>query len=262
MSDSRWSTPMKRLAAVVVAGSMVVTSGWAQYARVWTNPAVPATDVLDRLNLRLGWRAGLPFDGYRDGIATVQNLGDLIIVQSRRGAVAALDPVTGAARWRTAVGLPYPVTHAVGYSDAVILVANGTRIFGLDRPTGNQLWSVDLAGTPSSPPSANADGFYVVLGNGRLSAYAFPVESGPAPGTSAAAVAGAAKEPVIPGGSAAAVASGSGAVRALPVPARPSATGGGVATANPPKPAAGGGGRTVTVSGAVGNRSATTSIQV
>jgi hypothetical protein len=48
----------------------------------------------------------------------------------------------------------------------------------------------------------------------------------------------------------------------LPVPARPSATGGGVATANPPKAPAGGGGRTVTVSGAVGNRSATTSIQV
>ena len=64
---------MKRLAAVMVAGGLAVATASGQYARVWTRPVPPATEVLDRLNLRLGWRTGVPIDGYRDGIATVQH---------------------------------------------------------------------------------------------------------------------------------------------------------------------------------------------
>src|SRR5580704_10710181 len=113
MSDSRprraeGSIPMKRL-AWALAGGLIVATAWAQNPRVWTNPVAPAPEVLDRLNLRLGWRTGLPVEGYRDGIATVQNLGDVIIVQTFRGTVEAIDPVTGAALWRTTVGQPYPV---------------------------------------------------------------------------------------------------------------------------------------------------------
>src|SRR5438045_2534575 len=119
---------MKRLAAVMVAGGLAVTTASAQYARVWSQATPPAPEVLDRLNLRLGWRTAIPVEGYRDGIATVQHLGDLAVVQTRRGAVTALDPQTGAARWRAGIGLAYPVTHRVGYNDALVLVANGTRV--------------------------------------------------------------------------------------------------------------------------------------
>src|SRR4051794_34421496 len=96
---------MKRLASLIVVGGLTAAA-CAQYPRVWTRPVPPAPEVLDRLNLRLDWRAGVPVDGPRDGVATVQHLSDLVIVQTRRGAVTALDPVTGAARWRTAVGEP------------------------------------------------------------------------------------------------------------------------------------------------------------
>ncbi len=251
---------MKRLACVGVAGLWMAVAAWAQGPRVWTNPVVPGPDVLDRLSLRLGWRAGIPVNGYQDGIAVMQHLGDMIIVQNYRGAITALDPITGAVRWRTTVGLPYPVTQRVGYNDVLILVANGTRIFGLDRPTGNLLWDVDLAGTPSSPPSANGDAFYVCLSNGRLSAYAFPVESGPAPATTGTARG--AQEPAGPGSSGRAAAAGSGAVRTAPVPARPSAAGSGASGTNTAKALAGGGGRTVTANTAMDTRTATTALQV
>jgi outer membrane protein assembly factor BamB len=181
----------------------------------------------------------------------VQQLGDLIVIQNRRGAVTALDPVTGAARWRTVVGLPYPVTQRVGYNDALILVANGTRIFALDRPTGKELWNVDLAGTPSSPPTADADAFYVCLSNGRLSAYAFPVESSPTPGTTPTTGTSAAsgpKAPAAPAASGPAAAAGPGAGRTSAAPVRPAA--------------AAGGGRTATVSTGTDTRSATTAVQV
>ena len=135
---------MKRLAAVLAVG-LGAAAASGQYTRVWTQPAIPTPEALDRLNLRLGWSDAIPVSGYRDGIATVQNLGDVIIVQERSGAVTAIDPVTGAARWRTAVGLAYPVTHNVGFNDTMILVANGARIYGLDRATGGQLWTVELS---------------------------------------------------------------------------------------------------------------------
>jgi outer membrane protein assembly factor BamB len=255
---------MKRLAAVV-AVALTVASATAQYTRVWTQPAPPPTEALDRLNLRLGWQTVVPAMGYRDGIGTIQNLGDIIIVQTLRGAIIAIDPATGAARWQAKVGLPYPVIHRVGFNDSVILIANGTRIFALDRATGRSVWDVDLAGTPSSPPAADADAFYICLSNGRLSAYAYPVESssaGPTPSAGTATPGGnRPSEPARPLSTGTATATGSGAVRTQPVPARPSASAGAQAP-TPSGAPAGGSGRTITTSIGTGTRSATTAMQV
>jgi outer membrane protein assembly factor BamB len=258
-------TTMKRLAAIAVAGGLAAATASAQYARVYTRPTPPPTEVLDRLNLRLGWRTAVPTAGYRDGIATIQHLGDLVIVQTVSGSITAIDPVTGAAKWRASVGLPYPVAHRVGYNDSLILVTNGTRIYALDRATGAGLWDVDLAGTPSSPPTADVDAFYVCLSNGRLSAYAFPVTPPPAvPGTpTAGSTAGAGRpaEPPPPLRSGAATASTPGIRHTPPVPARPSAGGVTPATTEPNRAPTAGGGRTVTVSGAINTRSASTAVQ-
>jgi outer membrane protein assembly factor BamB len=253
---------MKRLAAIVVIG-LAVASASGQYTRVWTQPAIPPADVLDRLNLRLGWQAAAPVFGFHDGVATIQDLGDVIIVQTRRGGVIAIDPVTGAARWQTSVGNAYPVVHKVGTNDSLILVANGTRVFALDRATGRTLWDVDLSGTPSSPPSANADAFYICLSNGRLSAYAFPVETPPATSNapSTAPAASRPPEPARPGSSGTAAAAGSGVVRTQPVPARPSASQR-VAAPTASGAPAGGSGRTANTSIGTGIRSATTAMQV
>jgi outer membrane protein assembly factor BamB len=252
---------MKRLAAIVAMG-LTVAAASGQYTRVWTQPAVPPVDALDRLNLRLGWQAAVPVFGFHDGIATIQNLGDVIIVQTRRGGVVAFDPVTGAARWQTSVGNAYQVIHKVGANDSLILVANDTRIFALDRATGRNLWDVDLAATPSSPPAADADAFYVCLSNGRLSAYAFPVETPPAT-PNAPSAAPSANRPPEPtrSGSSGAAAAGSSAARSQPATSRPSASQR-VAAPTASGAPAGGSGRTVTTSVGTGIRSATTAMQV
>ena len=60
---------MKRL-CVAVTGFLAVASAWGQGTRVWTAPTIPATEVLDRFNLRLGWRVGLhDYDLVTDGVA-------------------------------------------------------------------------------------------------------------------------------------------------------------------------------------------------
>src|SRR6266545_1426788 len=59
--------------------------------RVFNRPAVPPATVLDRLNLRMAWRAYVPTDGTRDGIFSIQVLEDMIVVQLRSGLIVALN---------------------------------------------------------------------------------------------------------------------------------------------------------------------------
>jgi outer membrane protein assembly factor BamB len=171
---------MNKLAVLTLAGSLAVGAVVAQPPTL-SHPLVPAREALDRLNLRFAWRILIPVDGRRDGIATVQNLGDLLIVQTRSGSVSAIDPSTGATRWRTVVGEPFHIIHDVGANDQLILVASSTRVYGLDRAGGQLLWEVTVPSTPTSPPSADDAAFYMHLSNGRVAAYAFPGEAAPTP---------------------------------------------------------------------------------
>jgi outer membrane protein assembly factor BamB len=142
--------------------------------RIWTQPSPPGRELLDRLNLNLGWTVKIPMDGRRDGIATIQNIGGQIIVQTAYGRVVCLDGATGAARWIALVGETYPVIYDVAYNDDLVLVSNATRIFGLDRADGVVRWEIDLPTVPSSPPSADNVSFYINLSNGRLASYLLP----------------------------------------------------------------------------------------
>ncbi len=101
---------MKKLAVGVVAVLLTGAIVSAQAPpRLYTQPPVPRPETLDRLNLKLAWRAYLPTEGRRDGIFSVQipermqPPGELLLVQTRSSAVLALDSATGAILWRTRV---------------------------------------------------------------------------------------------------------------------------------------------------------------
>ena len=162
-----------RIAIWALAFGFVGGAAIAQ-PRTWTQPVVPNRAWLDRLNLDLGWKVSVPMDGQRDGIATIQSIGGQVIVQTARGRIVCIDGDSGGIRWMATVGEPYSVTHEVGFNDDVVLVANTTRIYALDRADGIVRWDIDLPGTPSSPPAANALAFFVNLSNGRLSSYVLP----------------------------------------------------------------------------------------
>lgn len=146
----------------------------AAQMRIWTQPTRPTQENLDRLNLEQSWRVSVPMDGRRDGIASIQNIGGQVIVQTLRGRIVCIDGASGDVRWFTTVGEPYSVTHEVGFNDSLILVSNATRIYGLDRADGSLRWDLDLPATPSSPPAADNVALYVNLSNGRLASYLLP----------------------------------------------------------------------------------------
>ena len=63
--------------------------------RVWSQPAPPSREALDRLNLQQDWAVYVPMDGRLDGFASIQVVGNELIVQTRSGMVDAIHRLRG-----------------------------------------------------------------------------------------------------------------------------------------------------------------------
>jgi outer membrane protein assembly factor BamB len=173
--------PMKPLPSVLALVLTAATAA-AQQPQIFSRPAVPPREALERLNLVLGWHNYVPIEGRRDGIFSVQLTGRDILVQTRAGMIISLDPETGQTRWRTMPGLPYRDKQPLGYNSRLVVASNGTRLFAFDRGTGAQLWSYDLSGAPVAAPVADEEQLYVPMSGARLQVY-FLAASPPPPAT-------------------------------------------------------------------------------
>jgi outer membrane protein assembly factor BamB len=166
----------------LVALVLAATTARAQRtAELFTRPEMPSREVLDRLHLQVGWHTYIPLDSHKDGILTVQLTGKEMLVQTRSGLIVSLDPETGRTYWRTAVGLPYRPWPGLGYNSRLVLVVNGTSLYGLDRATGALQWHFELADSPAATPTADEEQVYIPLGTGRMSVFAITA-SVPPPG--------------------------------------------------------------------------------
>jgi PQQ-like domain len=173
--------PMKKLAISLLAILLMITMIRAQGpARLYTTPPLPPTEALDRLNLKLAWRTYLPMEGRQDGIFSVQiperlqPPGSIILVQTRGGAVMALESTTGATLWRTRVGTPFAMRQRLGYNSKQVFVASGVDLYALNRDNGQIQWVLSQPHVASAPPVADEDYLYVTLGTGRLHTYRLP----------------------------------------------------------------------------------------
>lgn len=166
---------MKKLAAIAALFGLLTAVGLAQDQKsLYSRPGVPTTEALNQLHLKLAWRSYLPVRGLRDGVNSVQVLGNQLLVQSRSGSLIAVDAATGDQLWALQIGLPYKGMHYVGYNAASIFIVNGTRMYAVDRRSGNLEWEYDLGTVPSAPPAADADRLYICLTGGQLAVYTLP----------------------------------------------------------------------------------------
>lgn len=181
---------MKKLVGAVAFVLLGTTSVAAQgLPQLHTRPAVPSREALDRLNLKLAWSVYVPIESRRDGLFSVQVLDKQILVQTRGGAVIALDPATGATQWRARAGKSYLVAQPLSYNAQSVFLVNGAQMFALERSTGVEQWELTLPGAPTAPPVADNARLYVPEGNGHLYVYELPkrgllTATTPAPGSS------------------------------------------------------------------------------
>jgi outer membrane protein assembly factor BamB len=181
---------MKRLLALAIAFLLIeATLSAQQPARVTTRPTVPTTEALTRLNLKLAWKAFMPMDGKRDGIFSVQVLGEHVYVQLRSGVVIALNGETGQKLWKAQFADPYKPIYRLGHNYNTIFQVSGTRVYALDRIGGQLVWVWDLAASPSAGPVADAEKLYLCMLGNKIKVYDLTatngLREGPAPGTDA-----------------------------------------------------------------------------
>jgi hypothetical protein len=163
---------------------LTTAAGAEDRERLWSDPAVPTREALDRLNLELVWRADVPMSGRRDGFVSIQHTGRQILVQTRAGVVALYnaetESETKAARliWRTRVGEPFAPSAPPAFSSTSVYVVSGTMLYTLDRSNGAPQWDMKLPGGLTAPPSCDEDQVYILTGEGWVYAFhPYTVES-------------------------------------------------------------------------------------
>jgi len=175
---------------------LVVAAAAAQGSRLYTRPALPPAEMLERLNLTLAWHSRVAVDGLRDGLFSLQLVPGKnsfqFIVQTRQGAIVAVDAETGDLLWQTQVGQPYWSGQPVAFNSQALFVTRRDQLYALDRNTGRHLFEtldprskqrivgVPLTGVPSAAAVADERMLYIPFGS-RVSALQLPFERTKAP---------------------------------------------------------------------------------
>lgn len=152
-----------------------INSKAADNLKIFTQPDIPSQEVLDRLNLKMMWKAFSPMEGKRDGYHDVQVSDSQIIAQTRSGTIIVFNSETGEVIWKTNFGKPYQVVYNLAFNDKFIFAVNENDIYALDRKTGNISWQSTFGISISAPPSVDKSHLYLSGSNGRIYCYALPM---------------------------------------------------------------------------------------
>jgi outer membrane protein assembly factor BamB len=156
---------------VLVTGTIVLGCGlWSAHAAD-TERRLPTSQQLAPFGMELAWTAQTVLNPSRDVVSHLMLDEETLYVQSSNGVVAALDPETGRRRWAQRLGRFDEPTYPPVSNDDMVLVVIGTNMYGLNRDSGELMWTLRLPGAASTGPSIDANHVYVGTLDGSV--YAF-----------------------------------------------------------------------------------------
>ncbi|MCY2942297.1 MAG: PQQ-binding-like beta-propeller repeat protein [Planctomycetota bacterium] len=137
------------------------TAEAADNLRVFSQPEIPSQEVLDRLNLKMMWRAFSPMEGKRDGYHDIQISENQVIAQTRSGTVIVFNSETGEVVWKSHFGKPYQVFYNIAFNDKFVFAVNENDLYALDRRNGNIVWQSSFGISISAPPTVDKHHLYL-----------------------------------------------------------------------------------------------------
>jgi len=96
---------------------------------------------------------------------------DMILAQSSRGMLTAIDGETGRLRWSTQVGPSNRLCTEPAANADYVVVVNGSTLYVLDRHTGRIQWEARLRGTPGAGPGVTKTHAFIPMSNGKIEGY-------------------------------------------------------------------------------------------
>jgi hypothetical protein len=169
------------LLSVVLA---LAALGQPDRTNLYSVPAVPPRDVLERLNLRLAWSVLIPVEGRRDGLLSVQlapirqdgKVKMRLLVQTKSSVLSELDAETGQTLWTTRVGRPYTGRFAPGFNNRDVFAERGIDLYGVSRQDGEIRWKIGLRGPAVADVLADSRSIYVNNGSNEIDFYDLPTQ--------------------------------------------------------------------------------------
>jgi outer membrane protein assembly factor BamB len=126
-----------------------------------------------RYGLTRSWFAQAEMDPGRSRLSHMVLFDGTLYIQSDRGLVQALDAETGAALWSKQIGQPDYPSFPLGVGKYLLAVVNGSRLYVLDRRSGELLQEQLLDGVPGAGPAVSDQHVYVPLLPETIVAYGF-----------------------------------------------------------------------------------------
>jgi outer membrane protein assembly factor BamB len=168
---------MRTLAALLGIVLFLPAAGLAQpRANVFTEARLPDQAQLDRLDLKPVFLTTLPVEHLKDGVASMQLMDRLLVIQLRSGFVVAYNAETGAIQWSTRPGMPYPrVILDAASDDRYVIVVRDVHLHAFNRLTGQLEWSFELPTIPSSAPTSDGERLFIVLSGDQLHCFDLPL---------------------------------------------------------------------------------------
>ncbi len=101
----------------------------------------------------------------------------MILVQSNRGMLTALDAETGRTLWATQVGSRNGASTEPAANDTYVVVLNGSTLYVVNRSDGSIAWETRVGGAPGAGPGVTDTHVFVPMVSGRVEGYS--LEDGP-----------------------------------------------------------------------------------
>ena len=155
----------------LVGVSLAATAASAHAQSPLRESVLPDDRLLANLNVERAWWAHADLDARRDEVSAIVIDEENIYVQSKRNAVTAIDQLTGRKLWTRKLGSSVETAYPGSANDTLFVIAADGRLFGFDKFTGFQRWSIKLPSVSST--GLGIDGTHVYVGTltGRMLAY-------------------------------------------------------------------------------------------
>jgi outer membrane protein assembly factor BamB len=150
-----------------LGGNLFSQNAFAQGSRY----ELPSDVALGRLGLQRAWWAQTAIDPLQDRVKDLLADEQVTVVQSKTGLVTVFDNVNGRRMWSVQVGYPNELHFTPATNERLVLVIAGTKMYGLDKRTGNVAWQVDIPTSASAPPGMDDSQVYVGSVTGAVYAY-------------------------------------------------------------------------------------------
>lgn len=152
----------------IVTGMLLVA--WAA-ASVCQAATLIERNSAARLGLVRAWYAQVGSPRATGAIAHVNYAHGMLLVQSTRGLITALDGETGRTLWATQAGSPDRLSTEPDANEEFVVVVNGSVLYVLDREAGHIVWQKQLGGAPGAGPGVTATHAFVPMISGRVEGY-------------------------------------------------------------------------------------------